>query len=144
MQIGRAVHGADALLFGRAFAGPQVGHRFKSQQPHTFGAVGEENYAINGTGRDSQAPMPRTLCSSGEPLLGLKLVIALSCSNLIPCVQLVRGIYTMNGKNRDFPASSAPQKIAPDSVTTLLTRASLRFILPDNRLVVENPIANAR
>ena len=53
MQIDRAVHGADALLLGRAFAGPQVGHRFKSQQPHTFGAVGEENYAINGTGRDS-------------------------------------------------------------------------------------------
>ena len=42
MQIGRAVHGADALLFGRAFAGPQVGHRFNSQQPHTFGAVGEK------------------------------------------------------------------------------------------------------
>lgn len=83
MQIDRAVHGADALLFGRAFAGPQVGHRFKSQQPHTSGAVGEGNCAIN-------------------------------------------------GKNRDFPASSAPQKIAPDSVTTLLTRASLRFILPDN------------
>jgi hypothetical protein len=42
MQIGRAVHGADALLFERAFAGPQVGHRFNSQQPHTFGAVGEK------------------------------------------------------------------------------------------------------
>lgn len=42
MQIGRAVHGAADLLFGRAFAGPQVGHRFNSQQPHTFGAVGEK------------------------------------------------------------------------------------------------------
>ncbi len=50
----------------------------------------------------------------------------------------------MNGKNLDFPAGSALQKFAPDSVTTWFTRASLRFILPDNRLVVENPIANAR
>jgi len=49
MQIGRAVHGADALLFGRAFAGPRLGYRFKLQQPHTSGAVGEENFAMNGT-----------------------------------------------------------------------------------------------
>ncbi|MGK3112902.1 hypothetical protein [Candidatus Pantoea formicae] len=85
----------DALLFGRAFAGPQVGHRFKSQQPHTSGAVVEGNYAIK-------------------------------------------------GKYRDFPASSALLNFAKSSVTTLLTHAILRFILPDKRLIVENPIANAR
>ncbi|WP_337023910.1 MULTISPECIES: hypothetical protein [unclassified Pantoea] len=95
MQIGRAVHGADALLFGRAFAGPQVNYRFMRHPPLTIGAVGEENCA-------------------------------------------------MNEKYRYFPASSDPLSFAKSSVTTLLTRASLRFILPDNLLVVENPIANAR
>ena len=41
------IHRMDALLFGLAFLGLQVDHRFKLQQPRTSGAVGVENYAIN-------------------------------------------------------------------------------------------------
>ncbi|ORM67598.1 hypothetical protein HA51_18395 [Pantoea rwandensis] len=88
--------------------------------------------------------MTRTLCSSSGPLLDLKLVIAAKSGHFLPHVQLDKENYAINGKYRYFPAISALLNFAKSSVTTLLTRASLRFILPDDRLVVENPIANAR
>ncbi|HAU5565456.1 TPA: hypothetical protein JD264_16800 [Serratia fonticola] len=48
--------------------------------------------------------MARTLCSSGGPLLVLKLVIASKGGHFLPLVQLNRDNYAINGIGRDFPS----------------------------------------
>ncbi|MGK3112903.1 hypothetical protein [Candidatus Pantoea formicae] len=54
-----------------------------------------------------QAPMARTLCSSGGPLLSFNLVIASKGGHFLPPVQLVKENFAINGTGRDVPGVGA-------------------------------------
>ncbi|KJV29445.1 hypothetical protein VI01_15195 [Pantoea sp. SM3] len=74
--------------------------------------------------------MARTLCSSGGPLLVLKLVIASQGGHFLPLVQLDRDNYAINGTGSDFPSIYRECALLRFNLVIASSRSNLIRLVP--------------